>query len=128
MAQGAFPNQLASGITQIAGEDPFHLFAGDSKTVTGQGEFGEDVAIFTPIARQTADGKLYAWDPAAADGTENALFITAQAVDVSEQAVGPYYEGGYFNHEALNWPAAIDTLAERKAAFDGTPISIGKLL
>lgn len=123
-----FPNLLAKGITAIAGEDPFHLFAGEAPVVTDQGVFTADTAQFTVLGRVTATQELVAWDPAAADGSEKAVAIAAQPVDVSEQAEGPIYTGGYFNHAALIWPAAIDTLAERKAAFDGTPIKIGKLL
>ena len=40
----------------------------------------------------------------------------------------PYFTGGVPNHEVLIWPAGIDTVAQRKAAFDGTNITIGKLL
>ena len=40
----------------------------------------------------------------------------------------PYYSGGVFNHEALVWPVADDTLAERRAAFNGTNINVASLL
>ncbi len=57
-----------------------------------------------------------------------AIGIAAYAVDASGGDVaGPYYEGGYFNHEALVWPAALSTLDQRRAAFDGTPIHIRAL-
>lgn len=123
-----FPDQLAAGVTQIAGEDPFHLFAGDSKTVTGQGEFGADAPIFCVLGRQTADQKYYPHDPDATDGTEVAVAINAQPVVIADQTVGPVYLGGYFNHEVLVWDAALTDLDQRKQAFDGTPISVGKLL
>lgn len=123
-----FPNLLASGVAAIAGEDPFHLFAGESDTVTSQGDFVADTVQFAVLGRVTASGLYQAWDPVAVDGSEVAVAIAAQPVDVSEQVAGPVYIGGFFNHEALIWPVAADTLAERKAAFDGTPINIGKLL
>jgi len=40
----------------------------------------------------------------------------------------PFYVGGFFNHEVLVWPSMINTLAQRKAAFDGTRISVGGLV
>jgi hypothetical protein len=40
----------------------------------------------------------------------------------------PYYSGGSFNHEALVWPAADDTLAERRVAFNGSNINVASLL
>lgn len=123
-----YRNTIAKGVTAIAGEDPFQLFGGDGPVVTGQEEFGADCAQFVPVARQTANGKLYPWAPAAEDGTEKALFVSAQPVDVSEQAIAPIYIEANFNPEALTWPAGIDTLAEQKAAFDGTSIRITRVL
>jgi hypothetical protein len=39
----------------------------------------------------------------------------------------PYFSSGFFNHAKLTWPAALDTLAKRKAFFASTPIQIGAL-
>lgn len=123
-----FPNLLAGGVTNEGSSAPFHLFAGDSKVVTGQGDFGADCAQFQVLGRKTSDGKYYPHAPAASDGTEKAVAIAAQPVVIANQVPGPVYLGGYFNHAALVWAAATDLLSERKAAFDGTAINIGKLL
>ncbi len=39
----------------------------------------------------------------------------------------PFFTGGVPNHKALIWPASVTTLDQRKAAFDGTNITIGSL-
>lgn len=132
MAQGAYRNTLASGVTPWAGEDPFHLFAGDRKIVTDRDTFGANVAQFQVCGRKTSDGKLYPLDPAASDGTQTPVpVIPAQPVDITKQIIGPVYTAAIFNHEALVWPAgaAYDTFAERKAAFPITGnVTVGKLL
>jgi len=54
--------------------------------------------------------------------------IAAQAIDAtSADATGPVYLGGYFNHEALTWPASVNTLALRKAACQGSGIYVREL-
>lgn len=40
----------------------------------------------------------------------------------------PYYKAGQFNHEALNWPSSVDTLAKRQRACLGKPFGVAKLL
>lgn len=60
------------------------------------------------------------------DQTDNdAIGITAVAIPAG--STGPYYRGGFFNDQALVWPASVSTLVARKMAFDGTPIGIGRL-
>lgn len=59
----------------------------------------------------------------------NAVAICANAVAAATP--GAYFSaftGGIFNHEALVWPGGIDTLAQRKAAFMGTPIGVEQLI
>lgn len=75
----------------------------------------------------TSAGKLVAVDTAASDGTQIARCISIEAhASGAERNIGVYI-GGYFNHAELTWPAAWDTLAERKAAFLGTQINIGSI-
>ncbi len=58
-----------------------------------------------------------------------AIGVTLEPVAAVEESVNcPYYSGGIFNHEALVWPAADDTLAERRAAFNGSNINVASLL
>lgn len=52
--------------------------------------------------------------------------VVSQPITALNQQV-PYWDSGYFNHEALVWPTgtALDTYAERKSFFTGTPIKVG---
>lgn len=59
----------------------------------------------------------------------NAVAIAAQAVPAATPgAAFPVFTGGVFNHEALVWPGGVAGLAQRKAAFMGTPIGVRQLL
>ena len=51
--------------------------------------------------------------------------IVSQPTLTGQQAV--YWNEGYFNHEAIVWPAglALDTYVERKAMFTGTQLRFG---
>lgn len=58
-----------------------------------------------------------------------AIGITAEPIAAVDEDVDcPYYSSGVFNHEALVWPAAVSTLAARRAAVNGTPIEVATLL
>lgn len=99
------------------GSDPLTTTAG---TVAS----GQDVEKRTPMGRVTATGKLVAWSPTAENGSENAIFLTAIAVDASAgDKQAPMIKGGTFNPELVNWPEGA-TDAQKAGAFDGTPISL----
>jgi hypothetical protein len=120
-------NDLAGGITELGTHEPLQLFAGEMPVFTDHGtaEDGTTLAKYTVVQRD-ADGFLIAWD-----GTTGVVAgITAQPVAASGANVDvPIYTGGFFNHEALVWPPAVDTLAERRAAFAALQtIRIGRLL
>lgn len=57
---------------------------------------------------------------------QKAIGFLAQAAAAGGPAA--YYVGGVPNHLALVWPSSVSTLNQRKAAFDGTKITIGSLL
>lgn len=122
---GSYPNMLAEGVTLENTFAPFELWAGESDLVTSQGTAGANLAQFTVIARNPA-GKIVAWVPAATDSTAKAIGFLAQAAVNNGPAA--YYTGGVPNHAALIWPAGVTTLDARKAAFDGTNITISALL
>lgn len=112
---------LASGET-VGTQTPFHLFAGDSEIITEEAVLGAgDLAKYTVVGRVAATGKLAVHDPAAVDGTEDAIGILTQAADASGGDVDvAIYTGGFFNHEALVWDATLNTLALRQAEFRAT--------
>lgn len=125
-----YPNQLAGNGTH-GGYTPFHLFAGDKEIVTNQFGVPASVAFAQfEVAAVTAAGVLAKLNPAASDGTQIARVVVAQPIKSSATppALAPAYVGAFFNHEALVWPAALDTLAKRKAAMLGTEIQVGALL
>lgn len=120
---------MASGPNQDAYVPPV-LRAGD-------GDFNTQPAIvladsvlqqYQVVARITATGKVVPFDPAAATGAEKAIGVTAYAVDATGADVeAAIYVSGYFNTDALVWPAGI-TAPKKAAAFDGTPIKHRKLV
>lgn len=138
----SYPSMLAAGDT-IAGFDPFDLFAGDAPVVTQALTIAttQNLAQFTVLGVNTS-GELVALDPTAdylldADTvvggaadfpafSSKPVAILAQAINTAGGATkAPCYTSGFFNHEALVWPAALDTLAKRIAAVLGTTISVG---
>jgi hypothetical protein len=73
--------------------------------------------------------KLVPFDPAATTPVQAAFAIAAQPVDAATPGAWvPVFISGGFNHEALVWNAATDTLAERQAVFAGSPIYVQQLL
>jgi hypothetical protein len=123
---GTYPNLLAGGINNENAFAPFELWAGESDLVTSQGTAGANLAQFTVVARGATGGQIVAWAPAATDSSKIAIGFLAQPAVLNGPAV--YYTGGVPNHKALIWPVGVDTLDARKAAFDGTNITISALL
>jgi hypothetical protein len=126
IAPGAnsIPNLLA-GSEDLGSWAPTQIFSGESDIVTDGGEVGVAFAKYQVIAIPTSGtnlGKLVPWDPAATDGSEFAAGIANEAGVVGSNA--PFYTGGVFNPDALVWPAAVTTLAAKKAAFQRTNIQI----
>ena len=120
------PTMKLAGNRDLGTYTPTQLFAGESEIVTGNYPVGADLAQYQVFA-VNASGNAVPVAPAETDGTQIAVGVTAQAATVAQGNV-PVYEAGYFNHEVLVWPAAWDTLAERKAAFARTTIKIGQLV
>lgn len=94
-----------------------NLFAGSAPITTNRAQVSVALDQYEVIA--IVGDAIVAWNPAGVDGSEVAAGILAVAT-TAESEWAPYYTGGDFNHEALVWPAAIDTLAERRAAFSHT--------
>ncbi len=141
-----YPNTIA-GSEYPTPFVPFDLLAGEAPLTTNRATVanGQNLAQFQVVAMNAA-GELVAWNPAATatvtdgDGTpggtlqipvtaSRAIGIMAQAVNAGSGALpGLYYTGGHFNHEALVWPGGTTTLAARRAAFAGTPITVSQLI
>lgn len=120
----SLPNYLA-GNGDLGSWEPTQLFAGEADIVTDGGEVAVAFARYQVIAKNAA-GKLVPYDPTTPANPEaTAIGIANEAGVVGTYA--PYYIGGVFNHEALVWPAAVNTLLKRQAVFERTNIHIGNL-
>lgn len=142
----AYPNLLAGGSNESAFTQ-FDLFAGDAPVVTDNATVasGQDLSQFQVVAMNTS-GQLVAHDPTSdyiadtdttAGGTvvdlplyaSKAIGIMCQACDATGGATeAAFYRAGDFNHAVLVWHASLTTLAARRAAFAGTPISVKALI
>ena len=109
--------------TETNSYQPPDLFAGDAPVVTNAHQFAASLELpANSIVAFNGSGELVEWSPGATDGTEVAVGITCEVVDTTGgAAVNPVYEGGYFNTDALNWPAGA-TATQKQNAFAGTAI------
>lgn len=107
------------------------LLAGECELVSEECTVDAGVlAKYTVLGRITATGKVVQLNPGASDGSQIACGVLTQPVNAGTADVrAGMYTGGFFNHEALVWPAGVthDTLIKRQAAFARTPIRIGAI-
>jgi len=126
---GSYPDLLAHGVEDAGRFDQFDLFAGSGPWHTTQMLVEDSQAIeqFAPVALNT-DGKVVPW-VAGLDPELEAFGIMAQPIEASTPGkFAPIFISGGFNHEALVWPLATDTLAERQNVFARTPIYVQQIL
>lgn len=115
-------NDIAGGRIVLGTTAPVQLFAGEAPIITNDYELTTDVAKYQ-VCRLNAAGKQVASDAADSVG----YIIASQAGKTGDRIA--FYEGGFFNHEALNgWPAAATTFEARRALVgsNGT-LKIGRL-
>ena len=126
---GSYPDLLAHGVEDAGRFDQFDLYAGSGPWDTTQMLVEDSQAIeqFAPVALN-AGGKVVPWVSGTTPALE-AFGIMAQPVEASTPGkFAPIFISGGFNHEALVWPIATDTLAERQAVFARAPIYVQQLL
>lgn len=120
--QGAF---IPAGNDASTPPSTIQLFAGSAPVITNRAQGGTNINLAQYQIIAIVADKIVAYDEAGVDGSEVAAGILCTPMD-SRASGGvpgrwaPYYTGGDFNHEVLVWPAAIDTLAERRAVFAHT--------
>tara|TARA_R110001583_G_scaffold34551_1_gene115868 strand:- start:18064 stop:18417 length:354 start_codon:yes stop_codon:yes gene_type:complete len=101
----------------ITGSDPM-------QTTRGTVASGQNLAKYAPLGQVTATGKFVIWNPAGADGSENAVRLAPHAVDASAADTdAQLIKSGTFNPELVAWPGT-PTAAQKAIAFVGTPISL----
>ena len=121
---GSYPDLLAHGVEDAGRFDQFDLYAGSGPWNTSQMQATDGLAIQQFEVLAVTAGKLVAYTTGA-----TAVAIAAQPVEAATPGVFvPVFLTGGFNHEALVWNAAIDTLAERKAVFAGSPMYVQQVL
>jgi phage tail sheath gpL-like len=136
---GATTADTAQSLRDVINSDPdlYGVTAGGtgttvSLTALAQGTAGNSITLAEAVtdAGFTVSGATLTGANAAEDvPSGNAIAITAQAVTAATPGnYVPLYVAGCFNHEALVWPAGLDTLRARKMAFEGTGIVVKQLL
>jgi len=116
-------NDIAGGRTVLGTFTPVQLFAGEAPIITNDYELTTNVTKYQ-VCRLDAAGKQVAVDAVGAVG----FVIASQAGVIGDRIA--FYEGGFFNHEALTgWPAAADTFEERRALVGPNgSLKIGRLV
>lgn len=126
------PDDLA-GTQSWPGITPQQLWAGEYPKHTSSGiagGTGQTFAKYEVVAFDKAANRYVKYDPAAAEGSAALTPIGFTAQPTVSGGPIQVYDSGAPNHEALVWPTAIDTFAERVAAFSyaGSNIFVARLL
>lgn len=128
---GASATATAQAIKAVINADPesFHVIASGAAAVLTLTAIEPGVGgnAITLAKSSTAIAVSAATMAGGSDQTDNNAFaIAAQPIPAGTR--GPYFTGGIFNVDAINWPTTAATIEQRKAAFDGTPIGVRHLL
>lgn len=114
---------IASGETALGTFTPVQLYAGEAPIITNDYELTANVVKYQ-VCQLDAAGKIVPAGTADAKG-----FVIASQAGVAGDRIA-FFEGGFFNHEALNgWPAGATTFEARRALVgaNGT-LKIGRLV
>lgn len=111
---------IAAGQTVLGTFAPVQLYAGEAPIITGDYELATDVVKYQVVAVD-ATGKVVEY------AADLELVIASQPGVTGDRIA--FFEGGYFNHEALVWPESLTTYEERRAVFGSSgSIKIGRLV
>ncbi|SFD52329.1 Bacteriophage lambda head decoration protein D [Pseudomonas citronellolis] len=126
--------EFLAGSNRMNFPQPPQLFAGSLEVTTNRRQVADNLKFQQYEVIAIVADKIVKFDPEGDDGSEVAAGIIANSVDtttatgVAGQWSG-FYTGGDFNHAALVWPAALTTLAQRRAVFATTAtIAISSVL
>lgn len=133
MAQEIFEPDDLAGNWSWGGVVPQQLWAGEYPKHTSSGAAGGSALTFAKyevVAFDKATGLYIKYDPTAAAGTAAATPIGFTAQPTVSGGPIQVYDSGAPNHEALVWPASLDTFAKRLAVFSyaGSNIFVARLL
>lgn len=111
----AYPQIASRSVESFA---PGHIYAGISDVVTAPAMLvAGTYAYLQVLGRVTATGKLKAHDPAAADGSQNAVALCAIPATYAADANPEVIVSGQFNYEALVFHSSVTTEAAKLATF-----------
>lgn len=133
MAQEIYEPDDLAGNWSYDGITPQQLWAGEYPKHTSSGIAGGassvEFAKYEVVAYDGSADRYIKYDPTAT-GTAAATPVGFTAQPTVGGGSIQVYDSGAPNHEALVWPASIDTFAKRKAAFAyaGSNIFVGRLL
>jgi hypothetical protein len=101
-----------------------NLYSRDTATVSS----GQNLQLGTVLGRKTADGKLYALNPSASDGTQTAVGVLATDTDATliDRDAILIARHAIVARKALIWPSGIT--APQKAAAEAQLAAIGVLV
>lgn len=101
-----------------------NLYSREAVTVAA----GQNLQLGTVLGRKTADGKCYAINPAATDGTETAVGVLATNTDATliDRDAVIIVRHVIVARNALIWPAGIT--APQKAAAEAQLVALGILV
>lgn len=82
-----------------------HHYSRKQETVAS----GQNLGLGTVVGRQTTDGKIYALNPAATDGTQTAVGVLIESVDATllDKTALILARHAIVADKALVWPAGI---------------------
>lgn len=115
-------NHLASGALVGTMAAAPQLFAGEAPIITDSAPALVDIRKWELCSLTVTGVTPYV------DGTHEPASAVISAVAVTAGKQCPYYDAGKFNHEAVIFPAALDTLPKRKAAMHGSMLHFGHLI
>jgi hypothetical protein len=134
MAQAIYEPDDLAGNSNWDGVKPQQLWAGEYPKHTSSGKAGGASSViyakYEVVAYDAATDTYIKYDPTAAEGEAAATPVGFTCQPTVGGGSIQVYDSGAPNHEALVWPASIDTLAKRKAAFAyaGSNIFVARLL
>ncbi len=129
MARTVFDTDDLAGYREQQGQRPLQLWAGDAKIITDafQKANADDTFSKYEVVALGSEGRVVKYNP---DGEGDAKIprgFVAQPIKAIDTHV-QVFVGGYPNHEALVWPASLDTFEKRRQAFvNNGSMFIGKL-
>lgn len=116
-------NDLA-GAGPVAAYAPELLYAGDAPIHTDAG-ISTTALVKYEVAKRTLGTSIGRVANVGADTGKDYVIVAQPITGAGVET--PYFDAGHFNHAVLTWPADLNTLAKRKAFFQGTPIFIGHI-